>query len=48
MIDIYLIRLDIFYFYCRSNEVLFDISSISCDVKSNRMPTYSLDLYGSS
>ena len=36
------------HFYCRSNEVLFDISSISCDVKSNLMPTYCLDLYGSS
>ena len=36
------------HFYCRTNEVLFDFSSISCDIKSRLMSTYCLDLYGSS
>ena len=35
-------------FYCRPNEILFDFSSISCDIKSRLMSTYCLDLYGSS
>ena len=36
------------HFHCRTNEVLFDFSSISCDIKSRFMSTYCLDLYGSS
>ena len=36
------------HFYCRTNEVLFDFSSISCDIRSRRMSTYCLDVYGSS
>ena len=36
------------HFYCRTNEDLFDFSSISCDIKSRLMSTYCLDLYGSS
>ena len=36
------------HFYCRTNEVLFDFSSISYDIKSRLMSTYCLDLYGSS
>ena len=36
------------HLYCRTNEVLFDISSISCDIKSRRMSPYCLDLYESS
>ena len=39
MKDIYLIQLDIFM-------VLFDFSSISCDIKSRLMSTYCLDVYG--
>ena len=46
MIDIYLIQVK--HFYSRTNEVLFDFSSISCDIKSILMSTYCLDLYGSS
>ena len=33
--------------YCRTNEVLFDFSSISCDIKSRLMSNI-VDLYGSS
>ena len=36
------------HLYCRTNGVLFDFSSISCDIKSRLMSTYCLDLYGSS
>ena len=36
------------HFYCSTNEILFDFSSISCDIKSRLMSTYCLDLYGSS
>ena len=36
------------HFYCRTNEVLFNFSSISCDIKSRLMSTYFLDLYGHS
>ena len=36
------------HFYCRTNEVLFDFSSISCDIKLSLMSTYCLGLYGSS
>ena len=28
------------HFYCRTNEVLFDFSSISFDIKSRLMSTY--------
>ena len=34
--------------YWRTNEILFDFSFISCDIKSRLMSTYCLDLYGSS
>ena len=36
------------HFYYRTIEVLFDFSSISCDIKSRLMSAYCLDLYGSS
>ena len=36
------------HYYCRTNEVLFDFSSISCDIKSRLMSSYCLDLYGCS
>ena len=36
------------HFYCSTNEVLFNFSSISCDIKSRLMSTYCLDLHGSS
>ena len=29
--------------YCRTNEVLFDFRSISCDIKSRLVSTYCLD-----
>ena len=36
------------HFYCRTNKVLLDFTSIYCDIKSILMSTYCLNLYGSS
>ena len=45
MKDIYLIHLE--FVYSRTNTVLNDLISISCDIKTRFALTYCLDLYGS-